>query len=607
MRRRSLLKSLPAWLLSNSLAAMPPSQATAAVAAPPRRRVRPHDPEWPSAAEWEALRKAVGDRLLPVASPLAQCARDADGKLCETALKDLENPFFIQDQAGGTQSAGWIDGWTSAPSVYAVVPESAADVSAAVNFAREKNLRLVVKGGAHSYLGQSNAPDSLMIWTKHMDAIALHDDFVPQGCEGKIKSQSAVSVGSGAKFIQLYDFVTTRHGRYVQGGGCTSVGVGGHVQTGGFGSFSKYGGLVAASLLEAEIVTADGVVRIANACRHPDLFAALKGGGAGFGITTRLTLATRELPERFGFVGQTIRAKSPAAFRALVDAFCRFAREALVNPHWGEQATLTPDNTLELAMVFQGLTDDAARAAWQSFWSWLAENADRMLASDPQVVSMPARNWWDITYRKQNFPQSIIIDERPDAAPGRFWWSGNADEVGIFLSGYESIWLPERLLRPRDRSRLVDALVAASRHFRVALHFNKGLAGATEARRAEARAMSIHPSAVDAFALAIIAGGQKHAYPGVLGREPDRQTARADAKKISAAMAELRRIAPDSGSYSSEMSFFEKNWREAAWGPHYRRLLATKRKYDPYGLFTGHHQVGSEYWSADGFMRLSQT
>ena len=604
MRRRSLLKSAAAWVLTNGLVSVLPSAAKGAAKTPPRRRVRPHDPEWPSAAEWEKLRNAVGGRLAPVTSPLAQCLRDADGDLCEAALKDLQNPFFIQDQAGATQSAGWIDGWISAPSVYAVEAAHAADVAAAVNFAREKNLRLVVKGGAHSYLGQSNAPDSLMIWTRRMDALEMHEAFVPSGCDGKIKPQPAVSVGSGAKFIQLYDFVTTRHGRYVQGGGCTSVGVGGHVQTGGFGSFSKYGGLVAASLLEAEIVTADGEVRIANACRHPDLFMALKGGGAGFGITTRLTLATRALPERFGFLGQTIVASSDAAFRRLIGQVCRFTADALINPHWGEQITLKPDNTLDIAMVFQGLSDDEARAVWTPFWDMLASSAgDFTKVTEPRVLSMPARHWWDFTYRRAHFPDSIIADERPNAAPGRFWWSGNAGEVGIFLSGYESAWLPERLLARSRRAMLADALFAASRHFAVGLHFNKGLAGATRERRAEARATSIHPGAIDAFALAIVAGGQHHAYPGVPGHEPDRLAARNDAKKISAAMRELRKVAPDSGSYSSEMSFFEKNWREAAWGPHYRRLLATKRKYDPLGLFTGHHQVGSEFWNVDGFTR----
>ena len=44
-----------------------------------------------------------------------------------------------------------------------------ADVAAAVDFAREHHLRLVVKGGAHSYLGTSDAPDSLLIWTRAMN------------------------------------------------------------------------------------------------------------------------------------------------------------------------------------------------------------------------------------------------------------------------------------------------------------------------------------------------------------------------------------------------------------------------------------------------------
>ena len=84
----------------------------------------------------------------------------------------------------------------SAPSVYAVAAKAAADVAATVNFAREHNLRLVIKGGGHSFLGTSNAADTLLIWTRAMDDITLHEAFVPQGCN--TPPQPGVSVGAGS-------------------------------------------------------------------------------------------------------------------------------------------------------------------------------------------------------------------------------------------------------------------------------------------------------------------------------------------------------------------------------------------------------------------------
>ena len=116
--------------------------------------------------------------------------------------------------------------------------------------------------------------------------------------------------------MHAYNAVTTKGGRYVQGGGCGTVGVAGLVQAGGFGSFSKNFGTAAAGLLEAEIVTADGEVRVANACINPDLYWGLKGGGGGsLGVVTRLTLKTHDLPSFFGAVSATIHAfpKTPFA------------------------------------------------------------------------------------------------------------------------------------------------------------------------------------------------------------------------------------------------------------------------------------------------------
>src|SRR4030095_8874186 len=94
--------------------------------------------------------------------------------------------------------------------------------------------------------------------------VEVQDAFVPQGCT--TAAVPAVSVGAGTRWIEAYREVTGAHRRYVQGGGCTSVGAaGGFLQGGGFGSWSKKFGIAAASLLEAEVVTADGKLVVANA------------------------------------------------------------------------------------------------------------------------------------------------------------------------------------------------------------------------------------------------------------------------------------------------------------------------------------------------------
>jgi FAD/FMN-containing dehydrogenase len=300
----------------------------------PFKRVRPGDADWPSEARWQELNAKVGGQLTRVTSPLDAC-KGADKAACDAVFKGFKNPYFIRDNVALTQTTGWSGAWTSSPSAYAIDARNAADVAAAVNFARDNKLRLVVRGGGHSYLGTSNAPDSLLVRTRLLDQIVMHDAFVAQGCSDA--AQPAVSLGAGNIWLKAYAAVT-KAGRYVQGGGCCTVNVAGLIQGGGFGSFSKRFGLAAASLLEAEVVTADGQVRIVNACKDPDLYWALKGGGGcSFGVVTRVTLKTHELPAFLGAAFGAIKAQSDEAFKRLVARFMTFYRESLFNPTWGEQ------------------------------------------------------------------------------------------------------------------------------------------------------------------------------------------------------------------------------------------------------------------------------
>ena len=578
----------------SSLAALATSTVGAGRAgAAAASRVRPGMPGWPTEADWASLRQATSGRLLRVAPPV----------LTEDEAKHLlANPFFIGDQPGLTQSAGWLNAWRSSPSAYAVAAESAADVAAAIRFARTHNLRLVVKGGGHSYLGTSSAPDSLLVWTRRMNRIEVHEAFSPIGSAAT--PVPAVSLGAGCVWLHAYQAVAGA-GRYVQGGGCTTVGVAGLILGGGFGSFSKAFGLAASSLLEAEIVTADGTIRTVNEAREPDLFWALKGGGGGtFGVVTRLTLATHPLPSTFGTLSLTIKASSDDAFRRLMARFVDVYANSLCNPHWGEQVRAGPDNRLRVAMVFQGIPKAEASAAFQPLVDFAkGEPSEYTVAEALSVSEIPARYLWNGWVLRLFARSAVEFDSRPSAAWTDFWWRGDGEQVGAFWHAFASAWLPASLLEASHRSRLVDAWFAASRQWPVSFHFNKGLAGAPEAAVAAARNTAMNPAVASAFALAIAAASEPGLGAQGPAHGPAMPTAAERAARVRAAMEALRAAAPDTGSYVNECDYFQPDWQRAFWGTNYPRLREIKQRYDPEGLFIVHHGVGSEDWSADGFTR----
>src|SRR5260370_10947444 len=191
MNRRSLLKRaaglafMPA-LLDPLRAALPENA--------PARRLRPSDPEWPDKASWAKLNEDVGGRLVKVSAPLSVCREAPDGGSCGNLFRELKTPYFIGDEVGLTQTAGWVDAWEFQPSVYAVAAETTHDVVAAVGFARDNNLRLVVKGGGHSYLGRADPPHSLLIWTRRRNARSLHRRFRAPGRTGRQPGQHTVTL-----------------------------------------------------------------------------------------------------------------------------------------------------------------------------------------------------------------------------------------------------------------------------------------------------------------------------------------------------------------------------------------------------------------------------
>jgi FAD/FMN-containing dehydrogenase len=258
-------------------------------------------------------------------------------------------------------------------------------------------------------------------------------------------------------------------------------------------------------------------------------------------------------------------------------------------------------------MIGPGLDDDQAKRAWQPFFDFVRSSND-LSASDlgaGAIRRFPPRHYWDPIRRQSAGDDDMIRDRRPGAPAKHAWWEGDEGQVGWLIHGFESLWLPASLLQKDQRSRLAEALFAASRHRKLGLHFNKGIAGAPAEAVAATRNTATNPAVADAFVLVIVADGERPAYPGMSRPPVDVAAARRRKLAVDRAAAELRKIAPGAGSYVSESNYFNESWREAYWGTNYPRLRGIKQKYDPGGLFFVHHGVGSEEWSSDGFERTS--
>ena len=148
-----------------------------------------------------------------------------------------------------------------------------ADVVAAVRFARDQDLLLAVRGGAHSIAGHSVCEGGIVVDLSLMSGTRVN----PAG--PTIRVQGGCLNEHLDRESQLFGLATT-------GGIVSHTGVAGLTLGGGIGHLMRKFGLAVDNLLECDVVTADGSVKVANARENVSLFWGLRGGGGNFGVVT---------------------------------------------------------------------------------------------------------------------------------------------------------------------------------------------------------------------------------------------------------------------------------------------------------------------------------
>ncbi|HET8672686.1 MAG TPA: FAD-binding oxidoreductase, partial [Thermoleophilaceae bacterium] len=164
---------------------------------------------------------------------------------------------------------------------------NADDVARAVNFARDKDLLLAIRGGGHNGPGLGTCDDGVVIDLSLLKQVEVDP------------AARTVRVGGGCTWGEV-DATTNAYGLATPSGIISTTGVGGLTLGGGLGHLTRKCGLAIDNLLEADVVLANGERVRANADENPDLYWAIRGGGGNFGVVTSFLFRLHEVSNVFG-------------------------------------------------------------------------------------------------------------------------------------------------------------------------------------------------------------------------------------------------------------------------------------------------------------------
>ncbi|SPQ19540.1 17c0ff80-6478-469b-8018-7a82ef6159b7 [Thermothielavioides terrestris] len=544
----------------------------------------PGTPGWPSPQDWARFNESLAGRLLQPPPPGAVC-HSGQASYNATECPAVRTAWSTYEfHAADPISVDW-NQWANdsclpqegAPCsrqgypVFVVNASEARHVQLAVQFARKHNVRLVVKSSGHDYMGRSNAPNSLSIWTHNLRGLQTHNSFRPSRCNVTIEG-TAVTAGPGTSMWELYSALDALNQTVVGGGGKT-VSLGGYLTGAGHGLLSPWYGLAADQVLEMEVVTPTGEIVTANECQNEDLFWAMRGGGGStFGVMTSVTMKTFPTPrlETVDLIILTTNVSDPRPVLDMIayvlSNFPSFGDQGLSGYSYFSPAITDPDlggNTTIGGFIMSAALRDSSPEAMSRLW-------------DPVLAHINA-----------TWPGLFRAIPRPASYPSFLaWYRDHYDQSTAGADIYLGSRLLDKAALTADPAKTAAALQRWC-NGSVAEAFLVSGKGVFDAR----------PRGGGNAVLPAWRKSYVHAPFGAEAPPLDPAAALAVLEQINTRVQALRELAPDTGAYAY---VDEPDWQHAFWGSNYPRLARIKRALDPDDVLWCTPCVGNERWRQVG-------
>ncbi|KAB5588741.1 hypothetical protein CTheo_7818 [Ceratobasidium theobromae] len=525
---------------------------------------------WPSSKTWAFFNSTIAGKLV-APRPAAWPCHDPnyDETACNNVKTNWGNSFWRSNQTGAMQDLAWesmgcdidtprnvtcVQGFVP---VYSVAAESASDVSKAVKFASQHNLKLVIKNTGHDYLGRSSGEGAFSIWTHKLKGIKFTDSFVSKGCSNAKYGVPAVTLGAAEQWLDVYK-AADDHNVTVVGGAARSVGAaGGWVQGGGHSPLGGLYGMGVDNVLQFTVVKASGQVVIANGCQNKDLFWALRGGGGStWGVTLDVTYKTHPALSSAVALGFQVNTTSPEQLASATATFLENLPNVTDSGVRGYCFWLNSIHSLGCIFLHPNSPSvESTNSTLEPMFTWASQNNGVVVGT----FGTTHRTFYDMF-------TTYITD------------------IGIASASYTGSRLVSRTALTENSKQLAQLSLAHGTPMAVSVN----IVGGGAVSKADPESTGLNPQwRKDALLSWMFSGGWNDTTPPEM-IELTKQA-------LTNFTQELGQYSGlDQAAYLNEADPREPQWKKAFFGSHYDRLLKIKRAVDPKGLFTCNRCIGSD-------------